>query len=72
MAETFNIIIDSEAYSTTYWYAGTLELFGEEHSFNVSTDDSGYVLSISWTEEFPTDDSELLTLIEKDITDNFG
>lgn len=72
MAETFNIIIDSEAYSTTYWYAGTLELFGEEHSFNVSTDDSGYVLSISWTEEFPTDDSELLTLIEKDITNNFG
>ena len=72
MAETFNIIIDSEAFATNYWYAGTLELFGEEHSFNVSTDDSGYVLSISWTEEFPTDDSELLTLIEKDITDNFG
>ena len=72
MAESYNISIDSEAFATTYWYAGTLELFGEEHSFNVSTDDSGYVLSISWTEEFPTDDSELLTLIEKDITDNFG
>lgn len=71
MAKTFNIIIDSEAYSTNYWYAGTLELFGEEHPFTVLTDDSGYVLSISWTEESPTDDSELLELIEKDITDNF-
>lgn len=72
MAETFDIKIDSEAFAATYWYAGTLELFGEEHPFTVSTDDSGYVLSINWTEEFPTDDSELLELIEKDITDNFG
>lgn len=71
MAESYNISIDSEAFAATYWYAGTLELFGEEHPFTVSTDDSGYVLSISWTEESPTDDSELLTLIEKDITNNF-
>jgi hypothetical protein len=72
MAETFDITIDSEAYAAVYWYAGTLELFGEEHSFSVSTDDSGSILSISWTDEFPTDDSELLELIEKDITNNFG
>lgn len=71
MAETFNISIDSEAFAATYWYVGTLELFGEEHDFTVSTDDEGYVLNITWTEEFPTDDSELLTLIEKHITDNF-
>ena len=71
MAKTFDIKIDSETYSATYWYAGTLELFGEEHYFTVSTDDAGCVLSISWTEEFPTDDSELLELIEKDITNNF-
>lgn len=71
MAESYNISIDSEAFAATYWYAGTLELFDKEHYFTVSTNDEGYVLSISWTEESPTDDSELLILIEKDITDNF-
>jgi len=67
MAETFNISIDSEAFAATYWYVGTLELFGEEHDFTVSTDDEGYVLSITWLEGPPTDDPQLLELIENDI-----
>jgi hypothetical protein len=67
MAETFNINVDSEAFAATYWYAGTLELFDEEHLFTVSTDDEGYVLNIKWIERPPTDDPQLLELIEKDI-----
>ncbi len=71
MVETFDIKINAKPFSATYWYAGILELFGEEHPFIVSTDDSESTLSISWTEEFPTDDSELLKLIEKNITNKF-
>lgn len=67
----FDVSIDSDPYSVTYWYLGTLKLFDEEHEFIVSTDKEGYVLSINWTEEFPTDNSELLELIEKDITNKF-
>lgn len=67
MAETYNISIDSEAFAATYWYVGTLELFDEEHDFTVSTDDEGCVLNIKWTEGPPTDDPQLLELIEKDI-----
>jgi len=72
MAESYNISIDSEAYSTTYWYAGSLKLSEKEHEFTVATDDQGYVLEITWIQGSPTGNSELLDLIEKDITDNFG
>ena len=69
MATTFNIEIDSESYAAIYWFAGSLELFNEEFYFSVSTNEEGHVLEITWTDGEPTEDKELLALIEKDIKD---
>ena len=69
MATTFNVDVDLEAFMATYLFAGTLELFDEEHPFIVSTDIEGDVIEITWPNGEPTEDKELLALIEKDIKD---
>ena len=71
MVEQYNISIDSEPFATNFWYAGITEYLGKEYPFTIMIDDDGSVLQITWTEEQPTDDSEILQTIEKDIESNF-
>lgn len=68
----FDVSIDSDPYSKTYWYQGTVELEEEEFEFTVATDQNNYVLEINWLEKRPTEDPVLLHRIRDEICANFG
>lgn len=71
MAKTYNIKIDSEPFATNFWYAGVTQFLGKEYPFTVTLDDEGAIIRITWTEQFPSDDEEVVDLIEEDIKGNF-
>lgn len=71
MAEAYNIKIDSEPFATNFWYAGVTDLLGKEYPFTVMMDDEGNTIQISWVDFPPTDDAEVLEIIENDIKGKF-